>query len=256
MKANARCRACASPYTLHVQDVVGVRSGRRYPQFFCMDCQSFFHTSGYRETEVQHRRDCETLAAERANHASIQSELCLEIVSRLPGIRSCCEVGFGLGWFLKACRDYSISATGYEVNPYCYEYATDTLGLSCHLGAFDDSSEGSYDLIVALHVMEHLEEPRELFRVMAKHLNRDGAIYLSVPFAHRHDWRYLWTADSKPGNGLPDIFFDNDVHITHFSVEGMRQMGLGLGARSAEYWISRDTFHQSPGSYHGILFRF
>jgi len=53
-----------------------------------------------------------------------------------------------------------------------------------------------------------------------------------------------------------DVFAHNDVHITNFSIEGMKRMGIGLRARSAEYFVSKDVYHNSPGAYQGVLFRF
>jgi predicted SAM-dependent methyltransferase len=121
---------------------------------------------------------------------------------------------------------------------------------------FDNNHKKTYDLIVSIQVFEHLENPRELFKTMCEKLNPDGAIYISVPFVEHHQWKYLWKADVNPGSVPPDVFCDNDVHITHFSIDGMKRMGMSFGAREAEYWVSKDVVHNSPGSYHGLLFRF
>lgn len=123
-------------------------------------------------------------------------------------------------------------------------------------GCLDTNIPNTYDLIVAIQVFEHLERPRELFKIMRNKLNPDGAIYLSVPFFERHQWKYLWTADTKPGAGPPDVFHDNDAHITFFSVDGMNRMGISLGARSADFFTSKDVFNHSPGAYQGIVFHF
>jgi len=73
-------------------------------------------------------------------------------------------------------------------------------------------------------VFEHLEKPRDLFALMVSKLNRDGAIYLSVPFFERRDWPFLWGAGEKV-EPLPNLMHDNDVHINHFSIEGLDRMG-------------------------------
>lgn len=256
MQTRRPCPACDSRYTAYVQDVIGRRTGSRYPQWVCLDCRSFFHRSNYHETEEQKAHDFDFLYGQREHHDKLQNQLFLELKTRVPHIRNCCEIGHGLGLFLKASRDYGCEGYGFEVNRLCHEFATQQLGLSCELGLFGPEHEGRYDLIASIMVFEHLETPRELFRAMRDALKPDGAIYLSVPFIHRHEWPYLWTADTGPGAMPPDVFYDNDVHITHFSVDGMRQMGLGLGARHADYFVSQDTAHRSPGAYHGVLFRF
>lgn len=257
MKSNLNCRICDSIYTLRVQDVFGARTGRQHEQRFCMDCRSFFHTSGYSETEEQKRMDFEFLFNDRENHTALQGQLALELITRNPGTRSVLEVGHGIGLLLKAFGNFGVPATGFEINPYCHKFAVEHLGVESRLGLFDDNHGQKYDLIVALQVFEHLENPRELFKVMTKHLNKDGAIYISVPFIERHQWKFLWTADIQIDQRHPaDIFADNDVHITGFSIEGMKKMGLSMGARIADYFVSKDVYHKSPGAYQGVLFQF
>ncbi len=250
------CPACASRYVLYVQDVVGRRTGNRVPQFACLDCRSFFNHSGYRETDAQKRDDFDFLHGLREGIYANQNRLCLELVTRCPHLRTVCEVGYGLGWFLRSCHDYGRRAYGFETNAHCHAYAAGHLGLDCALGVFDAGHAATYDLFASIMVFEHLEQPRELFALMRDRLNPDGAIYLCVPFVERRDWPFLWTAGTEPAAMPPDVFYDNDVHIMHYSVEGMTRMGMSLGARSAEYFVSPDVAHHSPGAYHGVLFRF
>jgi SAM-dependent methyltransferase len=250
------CPACAGRYVAFMQDVVGRRTANHYHQYVCLDCLTFFHRSNYIESVVQKAHDFQFLFDQREHHDKLQNQLFLELKTRVPHVRTCLEVGHGLGLFLKAIRDYRCDGHGFEVNPNCHEFARDILGLSCELGVFGPDHPRSYDLIASIMVFEHLEQPRDLFAAMRDKLNPDGAIYLSVPFLHRSEWPYLWTAGTSPSDAPPDVFYDNDVHITHFSVEGMRRMGLGMGARKADYFISKDTAHWSPGAYHGVLFQF
>jgi SAM-dependent methyltransferase len=254
-----RCRVCASRYTLYVQHVYGGRRDGTFPQYFCMDCGSFFHFSGYVEDDERQRLDFEALMAQRANHVSIQGQLVLELITRLPGTRTALEIGSGPGFMLEAFRNFGVEARGFEVNPYCVKFAQEGLGVDLQLGLFDESHGECYDLIVANQVFEHLEKPRVLFELMRDHLQPDGAIAISVPFVERNSWRFLWDAGRpfNPGDKLaPDPFQYNDVHITFFSIEGMKRMGLGLGARTAEYFVSKDTYWNSPGSYHTVIFEF
>ncbi len=256
MESKHPCPACASRDTAYVQDVLGRRTGVYYPQWVCLDCLRFFHQSGQIESEEQKKHDFEFLFSQREHHDKLQNQLFLELKTRVPHLRTCCGIGHGLGLFLKAARDYGCDGYGFEVNRFCHDFARDQLGLNSELGLFGVDHVRTYDLIASIMVFEHLESPRDLFIAMRDKLNPDGAIYISVPFIHRHEWPYLWTAGTDPGAAPPDIFYDNDVHITHFSVEGMRKMGLGLGARNADYFVSKDTAHLSPGAYHGVLFRF
>jgi SAM-dependent methyltransferase len=242
-----------------VQQVYGVRGDATFPQFFCMDCKSFFHTSGYAEDDERQLLDFEALMAERSNHVSIQGQLVLELITRLPGTQTALEIGSGPGFMLEAFRNFGVEARGFEVNPYCVRFAREELGVDLQLGLFDESHRKSYDLIVANQVFEHLEAPRALFELMRDHLQPDGAIAISVPFVERNSWRFLWNAGRSFTRGTKpahDPFQYNDEHITFFSIEGMKRMGLGLGARTAEFFVSKDTYWNSPGAYQTVVFEF
>ena len=253
---NPICPICNSIYTLFCQAVLGRRTKTLFPQFFCMDCHSFHHRSGYLEDSEQKSFDFDALFNWRELHQKLQNQLFLELKTKLPATKMVLEVGHGVGLFLQAVRDYGCEGYGFEVNKLCHDFARDQLGLSVELGYFGPDHMATYDLICSIMVFEHLEEPRTLFSHMRDKLNPDGAIYLSVPFVERRDWPFLRTASTTPAIAPPNPFYDNDVHITHFSIEGMKRMGLSLGARSAEFFISKDTVHHSPGSYGGVLFRF
>lgn len=251
-----KCPVCDSAYTLFVQSVLGRRTGDLIPQFCCLDCRSFFNPSGYKESIERQALDFEYLSSQSDPHIAILHQLALEIKTRVQHAKTYCEIGFGAGYLMQGMSNYGLDVYGFEVNPYCYQHASGTLGLPCENGLFDESHDRTYDLIASCMVFEHLERPRDLFAAMKSRLNADGAIYISVPFIHRTDWPYLWSAERSPGDCPPDIFYDNDVHITHFSVDGMKMMGQQFGARSSEYWVSTDVYYKSPGSYHGVLFRF
>jgi SAM-dependent methyltransferase len=253
---NRTCPACASPYNALVQQVIGRRTKDLFDQFVCLDCRTFFHRSGYREDAEQKQIDLQFIINHIPRHTALFGELALEICTRAPHIKTVCEIGFGLGLLMQAFKNFGREPYGFEVNQYCVEYARNTLGLDCEEGLFTSATPGKWDAIVACMVFEHLEDPRGLFEVLRDHLNPDGVIYLSVPPVERESWPYLWTAGTKPGPAAPDVFYDNDVHINHFSVEGMRRLGESLGARSFEHWTSKDVYENSPGSYPSFLYRF
>ena len=64
---------------------------------FAWIAAAFFHRSGYQEDDEQQRLDFEALFAWREMHQQIQSQLFLELKTKLPYIRTVCEVGHGGG---------------------------------------------------------------------------------------------------------------------------------------------------------------
>ena len=251
-----KCKACLSDYTVFVQNVIGNRTKNLYEQYVCLDCLSFFHESNYKEDSEQLQKDFAYLLSYRESHQSLMNRLFLELITRAPHITRVCEIGHGSGMFMKAANDYGKTIVGYELNPILHEFVKNELKLDSRLEQFSVRKSDGFDLIASIMVFEHLISPRELFSTMVSALNADGVIYISVPFLSRSQWAYLKSASSTPNLTPPDPFYDNDVHINHFSVDGLRKLGVSLGAREADYFISKDTFHKSPGSYHGILFKF
>jgi len=97
-----RCRICDSIFTVQIQDIVGQRSGDWLRQIFCMDCRSFFHDSNYSEDDGQQLADFEALIRDLDNHLAVQSQLALELKTRVPSASSVLEIGHGTGCFF-AC---------------------------------------------------------------------------------------------------------------------------------------------------------
>lgn len=257
MKLNQPCPVCESHFTLYVQDVIGRRTRSKISQYVCLDCRSFTNRGNYKEDDHQLKLDLSYLI-DRQNHiAKIQDQLMKEIYCRLHGISSVCEIGCGTGLFLKAAQHLNLMGHGFELNPYAAEYAQNVIKVSCEVGLLSKCHQARYDLMAAIGVMEHLDRPRDLFREMMDHMNPDGAIYINVPFVEREHWRFLWDADRDIPDGPPNPFYDNDVHITHFSIGGLKKLGLSMGARRAEYFVSQDSATGSPGgAYPGVLFYF
>lgn len=250
----APCPACASPYIAYVRDVITNRTRRVLPLWFCMDCRSFFNPSGYREDSQQKRFDFDYLLQHRPVIETHSHTLAHEIVIRTPGSKTVLEIGCGAGFFLNAAQCNGLLPIGYDVNPFATQFARTSLGVDARDGLWEPSLCSGFDLIVAIGVMEHVPDPRLLFRLMRDGLGKDGCIYLNVPFLDREHWRFLH--DVSPSVPLSP-FYDNDVHITHFSRQGLVKLGTDFGARSAEYFVAPDRVtNSSGGSYPGVLFRF
>lgn len=249
------CPVCTSSYTLYVQDVVTQRTKTHVPQYYCMNCASFFNFGAYRENDAALRNDLEFLKTHATISGALLEQLAVELMGRCNTLRTACEVGCGIGQFVKALEHRGVQAKGYDLNPYAVDYARSAFAANCECAQIASDGE-KYDLVAAIQVFEHLREPRALFADMRARVNPGGAIYVSVPFVTRDHWKYLWTASQRAADGPPDPFFDNDVHIVHFSVDGLIQMGRDFGAISADYFVSANP--ASPGSfaYPGVLFRF
>ncbi len=106
----------------------------------------------------------------------------IERLRRVPGNRLL-DVGCSTGAFLTVARSRGWEADGLEVGETSAEYASSRLGLRVHRASlFDyDPPPGSYDVIVMLEVIEHLESPAEALERVSRWLEPGGMLLLSTP---------------------------------------------------------------------------
>lgn len=94
------------------------------------------------------------------------------------------ELGFGEGRFLDFARDQGYKVTGIEIIPELVA-AAEKSGHDVILGGLDvlEKLTDSFDLIVALDVIEHLDrdELNTLFRQCARLLRPGGSVFLRCP---------------------------------------------------------------------------
>ncbi len=109
----------------------------------------------------------------------------LRVAGLPPAGASVLEVGFGNGEFLDVARRHRCNVTGSELLPDLVEKAQ-TAGFRAVTPAqFDSLADGSFDLIVAFDVLEHIapEETIDFLLGLAQKVKPSGAIVLRYPNA-------------------------------------------------------------------------
>jgi SAM-dependent methyltransferase len=93
------------------------------------------------------------------------------------------DIGSGGGEFLYLMTKQGLKATGVEPNTGYAEYSRQTLGLNVLVGFAQDLDlkEESFDVITIWHVLEHLEDPADVLKHLAKLLKANGKIVIEVP---------------------------------------------------------------------------
>lgn len=109
------------------------------------------------------------------------------------------EVGFGNGVTLARLKDLGWDVTGVEFDAVSVNLARE-LGLEAHLGSIEDVAypSGTFDAVVASHLIEHLPDPAGFLRECRRVLKDGGRLVLTTPNAsslgHRlfaANWRGL-----------------------------------------------------------------
>jgi SAM-dependent methyltransferase len=231
-----RCPACDSTYICHLQPIYLQRQKKTVPQFFCMDCNTFYHRSGYVEDEGQLHDDTEWLIAHPGDYA----EPIAEIRKMLPNAKTCFEAGCGAGALLHQLEKAGFRAEGIDPNAVAVAHGVKTYGVKAKYGYFKDTGD-KYDIVFCIDVLEHLERPRAFFADLVASLNDGGAVAVRVPNVERDRWSFLDTAPLDREIAPGDPFCDNSVHINHLSIRGLIEMASQLGMPHHRY-ISQGLF--------------
>ncbi len=210
----------------------GKRTGNFFSLYGCRRCHSLFNPSGYREDDATLQKDMEFLLSYEDANCKRAEVLVGKLKSILPEAETFMDLGCGTGTLVKAAKDASFKSTGIDLNPYTVNYGKKCgLDLLCTDLTMQLWSQ-SYDIITCTHVLEHLERPRELFEAALGILNRPGLIFLSMPFRLPAVLQILYILFPRL-HRTP--FYDNDVHITHFSLRSIRLWAKEYGAKCCIY---------------------
>lgn len=122
------------------------------------------------------------------------------------------DIGCSYGAFLKQAEDKRWEAIGLEISAPKCKYVREELGLevlNIDANSIDvDQSEltGSFDVVAAAHLIEHLLDPGAFLIKIGKLLRKNGIIYIRVP---------NWNSFSRKIGGVSTSFIP--MHLWYFS---------------------------------------
>jgi hypothetical protein len=213
------CRGCGMTYLAR-----GL-SGEAAANFYAGIYQRLMRTDGRSPAQIGAQR----LAA------GYRAHLLRHVVGPLDAVL---DIGTGLGFFLDACRQSGCLAYhGVEPGPLQRRYAEEQLGLAGHIDG-DNLVAGRAlpfrpRIVTLFHVLEHLEDPGAILKLVAQWLPSDGWLVIEVP--DLRDWR---------GLGLQHI------HVSHRSYFTLETLGMLLGRHG--FAIERHD-HEPDGIHPGNL---
>ena len=126
--------------------------------------------------------DSDYLAEERGRRATANWILDLVERRRAPG--KMLEVGCGHGLLLDEARRRGWDVTGLELSERSAQWARDQLGLEVReepLESLDPREEGSWDAVLMIDVLEHLEDPADAITRCRRLLAPDGVLCVVTP---------------------------------------------------------------------------
>jgi len=125
------------------------------------------------------------------------------------------DIGCSSGGFLRTMKTEDWVLHGIEISPNEAKMAAESTGAQVFVGDILDApfAPQTFDVITALHAMEHVYHPQQVFRKVWQWLKPGGILYLQVPNIEgleAHIFGSYWFGLEMPR------------HLSHFSPKSMR----------------------------------
>lgn len=140
-----------------------------------------------------------------------------------PSGRSLLDVGTGYGTFVEVATSNGMDAIGIEPAKNLYMLANSKIGkriLHTDLNTFIKFNTMKFDFVSAIHVIEHLKEPRKFLTSVLSLLKPRGVLYIETPNSDSHLVRF-----EKENY----TFLTPPDHTNLFSNESLNILINGLG---------------------------
>lgn len=151
------------------------------------------------------------------------------------------EIGCGSGQLLKAAHDRGWDVAGVEVAPDAVRWAVENLSLEIFEGDFLELNfePESYDAVVMLNVIEHVDDPQPFLNKAAEILKPGGFLLMRTPNLD------LWYNMARIKKGLPIVSGLTTHHFYYFNLDSLapllKKAGFTL-AHHTTYNVDELTF--------------
>lgn len=108
----------------------------------------------------------------------------IETLEKISGLGRLLEVGCSWGFFLEAARARGWHGHGIELSTSAVKWAKEVLDLNVSFGTIEDvpfPDAAPFDVVVAWHVIEHVQEPIDFLKNARERLRPGGLLALRTP---------------------------------------------------------------------------
>lgn len=126
-----------------------------------------------------------------------------DIVDRIAALQdrgTILDVGCGDGHFLYLCAKKGFQCFGVEDSKALSAYASEKTGAQILQGQYNPAmfSEGRFDIITLIQVLEHIPTPIDVLETAKRHLRPNGLLVIEIPSIDSpHFLAYRWTRIKK-----------------------------------------------------------
>lgn len=163
-----------------------------------------------------------------------------------------CDIGFGNGKNLSIIEKNTSNIYGFEPNHIKYARAKSTLinNKNIYCANFSTSllSMTKMDLVLLIHVLEHIEQPELFLKQIYKVISKDGYLFISLPnfesFQRRLTGSY-WFHSFAP------------LHLHQFSEDSLEKLLEKIGFKKVNNNVidHRDSILGWVQSFYNLLFK-
>jgi len=166
--------------------------------------------------------------------------LCEQSGDKAPSVL---DIGCATGALLSDLRNRGWRVTGVEISP-CAEYAKDTRKLDVRNIPLEENkfSNKSFDVVLASHLIEHLNDPKTFLSEIRRILKDNGFCFITTPNINgfqAHLFRSRWRSAI-----FDHLYLFSGVTLSRmlksegFKIESIRTWG-GLAAGTAPRWLKK-----------------
>jgi SAM-dependent methyltransferase len=156
----------------------------------------------------------------------------LALIDDLPKLGRAYEIGCATGHMLSELKKLGWNVNGCDPSPSAAKVAKDLWDIQIQTGQFEEMSlaPGGVDLVLMMHVLEHVHNPVDFLGKAASLLAENGSLLIEVPCLIRPD---------KWGNGYftfehINIFSENAL-LSCLSRAGFQALAIKIDAESEPY---------------------
>lgn len=158
---------------------------KAYKYYLCVDCntlQSHFN----KDFQSYYKKFKYTVDYRTESRLNVNAERILKVIKRKFKIyKSLLDIGSGYGFFLNNAKKYFESSIGLEPSFNLYDASIKKYNLNVKNQDFVNYSKlnkkNKFDAIVLIHVIEHIQKPKEFLKNVLNHLKIKGVLYIETP---------------------------------------------------------------------------
>lgn len=222
IQTTMKCKNCGSTNNSVIRDTL--RYDIKRDVLSCNECSLVFldapkeETEDFYESKTYRKKYGPDLTREFNpqevfdTYLPAQEKIIKEIEHILHPKMNVLDVGCSTGHFLTALKDRVGTRVGFELS----KNETDFIRKSLDFKVYDtpiettEVSEGPFDLITCLQVLEHIDEPRPFLEAVVRNLKPEGYLFIEVPNIND-----ILVGTYKNEEYMK--FFFHEPHISYFS---------------------------------------